>query len=68
MKLFAYCDQQQNEKKSYGQHHAFDLFEIIGLLTKKEFDEAIQFGKEYAENNIVQKARQKCCLPYKQIL
>jgi hypothetical protein len=58
MKLFAYNDRQNDERKFLGQHHAFDIFEIIGLLTENELSETIQLGKEYAENVTVQKARQ----------
>jgi hypothetical protein len=57
MKLFAYRDRRKDEKKFLGQHHAFDVFKIIALLTENELDETIQFGKRYAENDIVRKAR-----------
>jgi hypothetical protein len=57
MKLFAYRDRRSDEKKILGQHHAFDVFKIIALLTENELDETIQLGKIYAPNSTVREAR-----------
>ena len=57
MKLFAFRDRQEKLQKQQTQYHAFDIFLIIGLLTESELHEAIEFGKHYAEEPIVQEAK-----------
>lgn len=59
MKLFAFHDRQEDEKKQHGSHHAFDIFSIIGSLTEWELKEAIEFGTTFAQDTIVQDAKQK---------
>ncbi|MDR1270867.1 MAG: hypothetical protein LBK82_15235, partial [Planctomycetaceae bacterium] len=58
MKLFAYRDRRKDEKKLQGQHHAFDVFKIIALLTENELDETIKLGIIHAENDFVREARE----------
>ena len=55
MKLFAFRDRQDDLNK---QHHAFDVFSIVGLLTERELDETIELGTHHAQEPTVREARQ----------
>ena len=51
MKLFAFRDQKHmSGKKGYGRHHALDLYTIVAMMTRQEYEIAkrlgIQFGQE----------------------
>jgi hypothetical protein len=58
MKLFAFRDRQNDPNRQLGSHHAFDIFSIIGSLTERELKEVVEFGKDYANEPIVQEAKQ----------
>ena len=55
MKLFAFHERTDGISK---QHHAFDVFSIIGSLTEQELDESIEFGKIHVQEPVFQKAKQ----------
>lgn len=58
MKLFAYRDRQSDNIKKMGAYHAFDIFNIVGLLTERELTESVQFEREHRQETIVQEAKQ----------
>lgn len=57
MKLFAFRDRQNDSDKQLGSHHAFDIFTIIGSLTKNERDEAILLDKNPTQWPVIQEAK-----------
>lgn len=58
MKLFAFDDRKDDERKDVGRHHAMDLYRIIGMMTASEYEEAVNLGKEYREDERVKRALQ----------
>lgn len=48
MKLFAFRDRQADVNKRLGQHHAIDIYRIVGLLTKEEDETVRQLAREFA--------------------
>lgn len=58
MKLFAFRDQMNDQEKNYAQHHALDLYRIMAMLTKVEYDLVKKFVGYYRDNPVVTEARQ----------
>ncbi|MCC7334672.1 MAG: nucleotidyl transferase AbiEii/AbiGii toxin family protein [Pirellulaceae bacterium] len=56
MKLFAFRDRQADANKNLGQHHAIDIYRIVGLLTKDEDANVRQLASEFANHQHVQEA------------
>jgi hypothetical protein len=57
MKLHAFHDRKDDADKQMGQHHALDLFTIVGMLTADEYDDTFQRATANASNSHVQTAR-----------
>ena len=58
MKLFAFRDQMNDQDKNNAQHHALDLYRILAMLTKVEYDLVKKFVGYYRDNPVVTEARQ----------
>lgn len=56
MKLFAFRDRQADANKSLGQHHAIDIYRIVGLLTKEEDANVRLLAREFAVHPKVEEA------------
>lgn len=57
MKLFAFRDRMYDEDRSLGQHHAMDIYRIVGMLTREEDAHVRRLNAEYAEHPTVSEAR-----------
>jgi hypothetical protein len=58
MKLCAYRDRMDDADKNLGQHHALDIYRIVGLLTEDEDADVRSLIAEFAEHPVVIDARQ----------
>lgn len=58
MKLLAFRDRVDDGDKQHGQHHALDIYRIIGLMTEAEDADVRNLSKEFAENPVVVQARE----------
>lgn len=58
MKLCAYRDRMDDANKDLGQHHALDIYRIVGLLTEAEDADVRTLSTEFAEHPTVIDARQ----------
>lgn len=58
MKLCAYRDRMDDANKDLGQHHALDIYRIVGLLTEAEDADVRALSTEFAEHPTVIDARQ----------
>jgi hypothetical protein len=56
MKLHAFEDRKDDADKQLGQHHALDLYTIVGMMTEREYERAKELGTENADNGCVQRA------------
>jgi predicted nucleotidyltransferase len=56
MKLHAFEDRQNDEKKDLGQHHALDLYTIVAMMTESEYERAKELGVAQASNECVRRA------------
>ncbi len=57
MKLFAFDDRKNDDKKDVGRHHAMDLYRIVAMMTEAEYDEALQLSREYSGDPRTERAR-----------
>ena len=53
LKLFAFRDRINDEKTDYGRHHVFDVFTIISMLTKNEWQEVNNLYQKYKNDNTI---------------
>ena len=53
MKLTAYRDRRNDSNKDLGRHHALDIFRIIAMLTRPEYDYVQENLKKYADDSQV---------------
>lgn len=58
MKLFAFRDRKNDPDKEMGRHHALDLFRIVAMLTREEYDSARAMRERYADDPMVMQAQQ----------
>ncbi len=58
MKLFAFDDRKDDEKKDVGRHHAMDLYRIVAMMTEPEYEQALALGATYRGDQRVTRARQ----------
>jgi hypothetical protein len=57
MKLHAFRDRVNDERKQLAQHHALDLYRIVAMLTADEFDRVQVLAAENRSGTVVQAAR-----------
>ncbi|WP_153559412.1 hypothetical protein [Roseimaritima sediminicola] len=57
MKLCAFRDRMNDVNRSLGQHHALDIYRIVGMLTREEDTHVRSLSAEYAEHPTVTEAR-----------
>lgn len=57
MKLHAFRDRLEDERKEFGQHHALDIFRTVAMMSEIELDESTQFAKAFAQNSFLTSAR-----------
>ena len=58
MKLCAYRDRLEDPDKNLGQHHALDIYRIVGLLTQDEDADVRSLSAEFAQHSVVIDARE----------
>ncbi len=58
MKLCAFRDRMDDEDKQLGQHHALDIYRIVGLLTRAEDADVRALSAEFATDPTVIAARE----------
>lgn len=58
MKLCAFDDCKNQEKKSLGQHHALDAYRIVGLLTEDEDAAVKELAGEFNGHPVLTRARE----------
>jgi hypothetical protein len=58
LKLHAYRDLREKEAKDFGRHHAFDLYRILAMITKREWEEAEALRDRYQEHDPIREAGQ----------
>lgn len=58
MKLCAYRDRLDDPDKNLGQHHALDIYRIVGLLTQDEDADVRSLSAEFAQHFVVIDARE----------
>jgi len=57
MKLHAFKDRVDDQRKQLAQHHALDLYRIVAMLTKEEFDQVGRLIAEFEKEPVLQVAR-----------
>lgn len=57
MKLFAFDDRKNDDKKDVGRHHAMDLYRIVAMMTEAEYEEALRLSREYTADPRMDRAR-----------
>jgi hypothetical protein len=57
MKLHAFNDRKDDADSGLGQHHALDLYTIVGMMTEAEYERATKLGSTEATNDRVRQAR-----------
>lgn len=58
LKLFALRDGKIKSVPSDYFHHALDMFTIWATTTQREYDEALEMRRKYADNSIAKEARE----------
>ena len=53
MKLHAFRDRKDDEDKRLGAHHALDIYRIVSMLTREEYDLVRRLSGEYADSEAV---------------
>lgn len=56
MKLHAFRDRMDDEDRELGRHHALDVYRIVGLITKQEYDDVTRLASEFVSHPIVGEA------------
>jgi hypothetical protein len=56
MKLFAFSDRLDDADKEFGRYHALDMYAILATTMESEWDQAIQFRDQYADEPYVMEA------------
>jgi hypothetical protein len=56
MKLTAYDDRKNDEKKGLAAHHALDVYRIVAMLTEDEFGESRDFWSKFLGHAAVARA------------
>lgn len=55
MKLFAFRDRANDERKEFGRYHALDLYSILALTTEQEWKQALLLRDQFAsEQNVIE--------------
>jgi hypothetical protein len=57
MKLHAFDDRKDDADKKLGQHHALDLYTIVGMMTEREYERAKELGAAHAADGHVRRSR-----------
>ena len=47
MKLFALRDRLEDGEKDFGAYHAFDIYRVVGMMTEKEWNEAVELRNRF---------------------
>lgn len=58
MKLYAFRDRKDDTDRALGQHHALDIYRIVGLLTQDEDADVRRLSAEFAKHSTVIEARE----------
>ena len=56
MKLFALRDRQDDPEKDYGRHHALDIYTVVAMMTRREWEESLQLAEKYKHSIKAQEA------------
>jgi len=58
MKLNAFRDQRHNAEKDEARHHALDLYRILAMMTRSEYERARRLSGEHSQDEKVVEARE----------
>ena len=58
MKLHAFDDRKNDDRKDLGRHHALDVYTIVALMTEKEYEKALELSQVYGNDPRLMRARQ----------
>ena len=53
MKLYAFRDRMNDERKNLASHHALDMYRIVSMLTRAEYDLVRSLNTTYARSETV---------------
>ncbi len=56
MKLYAFSDRLDDDAKEFGRYHALDMYAVLATTMENEWNKAIQFRDQYADEPYVIKA------------
>lgn len=56
MKMFAFRDRLDDTDKEFGRYHALDMYAILATTMESEWDQAVQFRDQYADEPYVMEA------------
>lgn len=56
LKLFALDDRKNDPDLDLGRHHAFDLYRVVAMLTRKEWREVPELRSRHSEYDVVRRA------------
>lgn len=56
MKLFAFSDRLEDENKEFGRYHALDMYATLATTMESEWNQAIRFRDQFADEPYVIKA------------
>lgn len=57
LKLHAFDDRKEDPDADYGRHHAFDIFRIVSMITREEWDEVKELRERQSDVDVVQRAQ-----------
>ena len=57
MKLHAFRDRVDDERKDLGAHHALDVYRIVAMLNREEYDLVKRLAEEHAASDALRDAR-----------
>lgn len=57
MKLHAFRDRVDDVRKNLASHHALDIYRIVAMMTRDEYDLVQELARQHADSAAVQEAR-----------
>ena len=58
MKLCAFHDRKNDERKDLGRHHAMDLYRIVGTMVEQEYNRTLSLAREYHQHEQTRRVAQ----------
>lgn len=57
MKLVAFDDVRESERKDLGRHHALDVYRIAAMTNEEQYDQTLRLAMQYRDHESVVRAR-----------